>query len=88
MLKRDNVVSPEAEAEGRTLAAMGLEPRAIESIVPTYLYRFRKHGQFDPRQPPRLRPPSPLSFPARRSRAGGSPVSSGVVASRSGTMGR
>ena len=47
MLRHDNVVSPEAEAEGRTLKAMGHEPRAIESIVPTYLYRFRKHGQFD-----------------------------------------
>ena len=47
LLKHDNVVSPEAEAEARTLKGMGHEPRAIESVVPSYLYRFRKHGQFD-----------------------------------------
>ncbi len=47
MLERDNVVSPEATAEGRTLQGLGIEPSALESIVPTYLYRFRKTGQFD-----------------------------------------
>ncbi len=47
MLAHDNVVSPAAAAEGRTLQGLGAEPRAIESVVPTYLYRFRKHGQFD-----------------------------------------
>jgi NADH dehydrogenase len=47
LLKSDNVVSAKAEAEGRTLAAFGLEPTAIESIVPTYLWRFRKTGQFE-----------------------------------------
>ena len=47
LLERDNVVSVEATAEGRTLQGLGNEPRAIESVVPTYLVRFRKHGQFD-----------------------------------------
>ncbi|HWL31034.1 MAG TPA: complex I NDUFA9 subunit family protein [Xanthobacteraceae bacterium] len=47
LLKSDNVVSAKAEAEGRTLAAFGIEPTAIESIVPTYLWRFRKTGQFE-----------------------------------------
>ena len=47
LLERDNVVSAEAVAEGRTLQGLDNEPRAIESIVPNYLYRFRKHGQFD-----------------------------------------
>ena len=47
MLEVDNVVSPEALAAARTLAGLGLEARAIESVVPTYLYRFRKTGQFD-----------------------------------------
>ena len=47
LLRSDNVVSAAAKAEGRTLEALGIEPRSIESIVPTYLYRFRKHGQFD-----------------------------------------
>ncbi len=47
MLGHDNVVSEAAIAEGRTLRGLGNEPRAIESVVPSYLYRFRKHGQFD-----------------------------------------
>ena len=47
LLQSDNVVSQEAIAESRTLEGLGIEPRAIESIVPTYLYRFRKQGQFD-----------------------------------------
>ena len=47
LLERDNVVSPQAIAAGLTLGGMGIEPTAIESIVPTYLYRYRKTGQFD-----------------------------------------
>ncbi len=35
-----------ATAEGRTLAALGIEPAALEAIVPSYLWRFRKTGQF------------------------------------------
>jgi len=46
LLKRDNVVSGEAEREGRTLRALGIEPVAMETIVPSYLWRFRKTGQF------------------------------------------
>ena len=37
LLKRDNVVSREAEEEGRTLAALGIDPASIEAVVPTYL---------------------------------------------------
>jgi hypothetical protein len=51
LLKRDNVVSEQAIAEGRTLGALHVEAEAIESIVPTYLYRFRKAGQFDRQRP-------------------------------------
>ncbi|MGI4768734.1 MAG: complex I NDUFA9 subunit family protein [Janthinobacterium lividum] len=47
LLGHDNVVSEAAIAEGRTLQGLGNEPRAIESVVPGYLYRYRKHGQFD-----------------------------------------
>lgn len=47
MLEVDNVVSADAEAAGRTLRGLGIEPHAMESVVPTYLYRFRKTGQFD-----------------------------------------
>jgi NADH dehydrogenase len=46
LLRRDNVVSREAEKEGRTLQGLGLAPRDIEAIVPAYLYRYRRAGQF------------------------------------------
>ena len=32
--------------EGRTLQGLGIEPAAMEAIVPSYLWRFRKTGQF------------------------------------------
>lgn len=51
MLKRDNVVSQAASAEGRTLSGLGIIPEAIETIVPAYLYRFRKTGQFARQRP-------------------------------------
>lgn len=47
MLERDNVVSAAAIAEGRTLQGLGITPSSYEAIVPTYLYSFRPHGQFD-----------------------------------------
>jgi NADH dehydrogenase len=46
LLKTDNVVSAEAQAERRTLSGLDIEPTAMESIVPSYLWRFRKTGQF------------------------------------------
>ncbi|MCI4679734.1 complex I NDUFA9 subunit family protein [Rhodoblastus acidophilus] len=46
LLKHDNVVSQQAEAEGRTLAGLGITPESIEAVVPSYLYRFRKTGQY------------------------------------------
>lgn len=46
MLKTDNVVGDDAEREGRTLAGLGITPRGIQGIVPGYLYRYRKAGQF------------------------------------------
>lgn len=48
-LKYDNVVSEDAIREGRTLAGLGVTPQTIASIVPTYLWRFRKTGQFQGR---------------------------------------
>ena len=48
LLKSDNVVSAEARNEGRTLEALGILPETISAIVPTYLWRFRKTGQFSP----------------------------------------
>lgn len=46
LLKSDNVVSEEAIAERRTLQGLGITPRGYEAIVPSYLYRYRKAGQF------------------------------------------
>jgi NADH dehydrogenase len=46
MLELDNVVSESAEADGRTLAGLGISATAMEVVLPTYLVRFREHGQF------------------------------------------
>jgi NADH dehydrogenase len=46
LLKRDAVVSEPAIGQGRTLEALGIEPIAMATIVPSYLWRFRKFGQF------------------------------------------
>ena len=45
-----------AGASGRTLQGLGIEPEPIEAIVPSYLWRFRKTGQFA--QPTAARKPS------------------------------
>ncbi|ODN70258.1 complex I NDUFA9 subunit family protein [Methylobrevis pamukkalensis] len=47
LLKTDNLVSAEAEAEGRTLAGLGIEPQTLAAILPTYLYRYTTRGQYD-----------------------------------------
>ena len=47
LLKYDNIVS-----EGATgFAALGIEPRDIETVIPTYLDRFRIRGRFARRDP-------------------------------------
>jgi uncharacterized protein YbjT (DUF2867 family) len=46
LLLTDNVVSDAAKAQGRTLPGIGIEPEPIDAIVPAYLWRFRKAGQF------------------------------------------
>ena len=50
LLRTDNVVSQSAKSEGRTLQGLGIEPEPIEAIVPSYLWRFRKRGQFRSRR--------------------------------------
>ncbi|MBC8130132.1 MAG: complex I NDUFA9 subunit family protein [Rhizobiaceae bacterium] len=45
-LQRDNVVTEAAIADGRTFEAFGILPQTMESILPTYLVRFRPQGQF------------------------------------------
>jgi uncharacterized protein YbjT (DUF2867 family) len=47
LLEQDNVVSSAAKAEGCTLEGIGIAPESIEAVVPSYLYRFRRQGQFD-----------------------------------------
>jgi uncharacterized protein YbjT (DUF2867 family) len=46
LLKVDNVVSDEARKAGLTLQGLGITPDSMEAILPTYLWRFRKTGQF------------------------------------------
>jgi NADH dehydrogenase len=46
LLERDNVVSVEAERESRTLRGLGIAPTAMETVLPSYLVRFRRTGQF------------------------------------------
>lgn len=47
MLRTDNVVSEAAKAEGRSFEGLGIAPVSVEAVVPSYLWRFRKTGQFD-----------------------------------------
>lgn len=49
MLRTDNVVSDAAIAEKRTLPGIGISPEPVEAIVPSYLWRFRRTGQFKSR---------------------------------------
>lgn len=46
-LQVDNVVSEAALRERRTLAAFGITPTPMEAVLPAYLWRFKKNGQFD-----------------------------------------
>lgn len=46
LLESDNVVSEAARKDGRTLAGIGIAPVSFEAEVPSYLWRFRKAGQF------------------------------------------
>jgi len=50
MLKVDNVVSEQAKMERRTLEGLGVSTESIAAIVPTYLWRFRRTGQFKQQQ--------------------------------------
>ncbi len=49
LLRRDIIVSDEAKREGRTFEALGIDPVAMATVVPSYLWRFRKSGQFTDR---------------------------------------
>ena len=46
LLRSDNVVSEAAKAAGLTLEGLGIAPDSLEAITPSYLWRYRKTGQF------------------------------------------
>ncbi len=46
MLETDNVVGNAAKKEKRTLEGMGIKAETIATHVPSYLFRYKKFGQF------------------------------------------
>lgn len=46
MLETDNVVSADAIANNRTLTDLGIQPRAMDAILPAYLWQYRRSGQY------------------------------------------
>jgi len=46
LLRTDVVVSDAAKADGRTLEGLGITPDTMEATAPSWLWRFRKSGQF------------------------------------------
>ena len=46
LLKGDNMVSEPAIRERRTLEAFGIKPTLMEAVLPSYLWRYRKAGQY------------------------------------------
>jgi len=46
MLKTDSVVSQNSTRQRLTLSGMGIEAKNLASVLPTYMMRFRVHGQY------------------------------------------
>jgi NADH dehydrogenase len=51
LLETDNVVSDAAMKDGRTLSGLGIDPLAVEAVVPDYLEQYRPKGQFSDYRP-------------------------------------
>ncbi|MEE4212027.1 MAG: sugar nucleotide-binding protein, partial [Parvularcula sp.] len=47
LLKRDNVVGEGAKG----FAELGIVPETMDAVLPSYLFRYRKQGQFSPEVP-------------------------------------
>ncbi|SFZ86544.1 NADH dehydrogenase [Devosia enhydra] len=47
LLSMDNIVSEEAQRDKRTLAAFSIAPTPMGAVLSSYLWRFRRHGEFD-----------------------------------------
>jgi NADH dehydrogenase len=43
----DNLVSDEARRQKRTLEAFGIAPTTLDAVLPSYMWRFRRNGEFD-----------------------------------------
>ncbi|WP_317992518.1 complex I NDUFA9 subunit family protein [Bartonella gliris] len=50
-LQVNNIVSQEAIENGYTLEGVGITPRAMAALLPSYLWRFRPQGQFSKNLP-------------------------------------
>ncbi len=48
LLKQDNIVGISGEENIGTIEDLGVRPETLEGVLPTYLVRFRKAGQFSP----------------------------------------
>ena len=48
LLEHDNVISQAAIGDGRTLQGLGITPQTMEAILPSYLKRFRRTGEYEP----------------------------------------
>jgi NADH dehydrogenase len=49
LLRSDNVVSESAKSAGLTLEGLGITPDSLAAVAPSYLWRYRKTGQFAPK---------------------------------------
>jgi len=49
LLRSDNVVSQAAKDAGLTLQGLGIAPVSLEQAAPSWLWRFRRTGQFRPK---------------------------------------
>jgi len=47
LLAIDNLVSDAAIRDGRTLDGLGIDPVPLAAVLPSYLYRYRRRGQYD-----------------------------------------
>ncbi len=50
LLRHDNVVGASGEETG-TLDDLGITPETMDAVLPSYLFRYRKHGRFSPETP-------------------------------------
>jgi NADH dehydrogenase len=48
LLKLDNIVA--ADHSHKTIADLGIQPKTIESVLPAFMLRFRRYGQFAERE--------------------------------------